>query len=138
MIGAIIAKKKVRSAFDALSRQNLDAFLAQWAEDATFIYPGGTVEGKEAVREWYQKFLDQFPLTSFTVKNICVQRICPIAVSNVVTAEWDLKLNNRDGEEFDNSGVTVINLKKGKAILVRNYTSDPEVEKRIWGELGQG
>ena len=40
MIGAIIAKKKARSGFDALSRHDIDAFLAHWAEDGIFIYPG--------------------------------------------------------------------------------------------------
>jgi len=48
MIGSIIIKNKVRAAFAALGRRDISSFLAQWAEDATFIYPsavsaGGTV-----------------------------------------------------------------------------------------------
>ena len=145
MIGAIIAKKKVQSAFDSLSRQDLDAFLTNWAEDATFIYPSPTgpsfpnsipvIEGKEAIREWYKRFIEEWEVTSFTVKNICVQRLCTIVFgTNVVTAEWDLKVITKGGaKESNTSGVTVIALKKGKATEVRVYecAGDP-----IWRVIG--
>ena len=143
MIGAIIAKRKARSGFDSLSQHDLDAFLAHWAEEATFVYPGnlsvsGEMKGKEAIREWFQRFIDQFPLSSFTLKNICVQNIFALGGTNVLAVEWDVKLNNRDGEEFNNSGVTVISLKGRKAILVRDYIFDLELAKRAWGESGKG
>ena len=138
MIGAIVAKRKARSGFDALSRHDLDKFLADWADDATFIYPGdlpvsGEIEGKEAIREWFRKFMDQFPLSSFTVRNICVQNIFAFGGTNVLAVEWDVKLTNRDEEEIENSGVTTISLKRGKAILVRDYIFDSEAAKRGWG-----
>lgn len=142
MIGATIAKKKVRSAFESITRHDLDAFLANWAEDATFIYPGsqaisGEVKGKKAIEERYRKFVQQFPLTSFTVKNICVQNIFALGGTNVLAVEWDIKLSNREGESFENSGVTMINLKKSKATLVRNYITDSEVERIVWGQVDQ-
>jgi len=66
MIGAIIAKRKARSSFDCLNRRELHAFLRDWADDATFVYPGnlsvsGTMEGKPAIDDWFQKFMTQFP-----------------------------------------------------------------------------
>ena len=139
MIGAIIAKKKARSGFDNLSLHDLDKFFADWSSGATFIYPGnlsvsGEFHGKEAIQEWFQRFIDQFPLSSFTLKNICVQNIFALGGTNVLAIEWDVRLNSRDGEEFNNSGVTVITLKGRKAILVRDYCFDLEVSKRAWGE----
>ena len=140
MIGAIIAKKKARSGFDALNRRDLDAFLANWGEAATYIYPGnlsvsGEFEGKEAIKEWCQKFMEQFPQVIFDIKNICVQKIFSIDFStNVVTVEWDGSFTNNDGKEFKNSGVTVINIKKGKVVLVRQYIFDAETAKIAWGE----
>ena len=143
MIGAIIAKKKARSAFESLSRHDLDAFLAGWAEDATLVHPSPTgpsfqtampdIEGKEAIREWYQKFIEEWPVTSFTVKNICVQSIFAFGGTNVVAVEWGLKVITKGGKESDTSGVTVITLKKGKATEVREY----ECERYpIWAAIG--
>ena len=138
MIGAIIAKKKARSGFDSLSRHDLDKFLADWADDAMFICPGnlsvsGEINGKEAIREWFMKYIDQFPISSFNLKNVFVENIFALGGTNTIAVEWDVKLNNRDGEEFDNSGVTIISLKGGKAVLVRDYISDLEVTRKAWG-----
>lgn len=38
MIGAMIVKAKVRGSFDVISH-DLDKFMANWADDATLIYP---------------------------------------------------------------------------------------------------
>lgn len=138
MIGAIIAKRKVRSAFDPLNRRDLSGFLANWREDATFIYPGnlsvsGRVEGKKAIEQWFQKFLEQFPKVNFTVKNVFVQNIFAFSATNVFALEYDVTLTNREGRSFQKSGVAVIHAKEGKAILVREYI-DTEVDRKAWGE----
>lgn len=139
MIGAMMAKKKVCRAFDALSRQDLDAFLANWSENATLVRPSPAgpgfpdpippIEGKEAIKEWYEGFIGKWELASFIIKNVCVKRTCPLAFgTNVVTVEWDLKLITKgEADESTTSGVTVIELKKGKATEVRVYecSGDP-------------
>jgi ketosteroid isomerase-like protein len=139
MIGAIIVKSKVRSAFAALNRRDLPAFLSGWAEDATFIYPGnlsasGKLEGKKAIEGWFRKYLEQFPTLKFTLKNVSVQNIFALGGTNVVAVEWDINLTNREGKDFQNSGVTIISVKKGRVILVCDYIFDTEVLKRAWGE----
>ncbi len=40
MIGAVIAKRRGSSGFDALSRHDLAKIMAAWAEDGTFTFPG--------------------------------------------------------------------------------------------------
>ena len=40
MIGALIARRKASEGFEALNRRDLEVFLKDWADDATFIYPG--------------------------------------------------------------------------------------------------
>jgi len=127
VIAAIIAKRKVSSSFGSISRHDLDTFLADWSENATFIYPGslsvsGEMRGKQAIKGWFQKFVEQFPVSSFTVKNVCVANPFALGGTNVVAVEWDINVKNRDGEEFQNSGVTVISLKGRKAVLVRDFT----------------
>ena len=140
MIGAIIAKRKARASFECLNRRDIEGFLADWSEDAHFIHPGdlpisGEMETKEAAREWFQKFLDQFPGIGFSLNSVCVQNICAFGGTNVVTAEWDIVLTDHQGQEWRNKGMTVINTKKGKVVLVRNYVFDLEVHKKAWGGI---
>jgi ketosteroid isomerase-like protein len=51
MIGALVAKKALAHAFDALNRHDLPKFMSAWRDDGTFVYPGeipesGTFQGK--------------------------------------------------------------------------------------------
>ena len=140
MIGAIIAKKKARASFECLNRRDIDGFLAGWAEDAHFFHPGnvpgisGETENKEAAREWLQKFMDRFPSMIMSPNSICVQNLCPARRNNVVMVEWDIDLRDVHDQEWQNKGITVINVVKGKVVLVRNYIFDLEVHAKAWGE----
>ena len=40
MLGALIAKHKVRSAFSYFNDRNMEKFLSLWDDNAIFIYPG--------------------------------------------------------------------------------------------------
>ena len=139
MIGTIIAKSKIRSGFNSLNQHDMDTFLAAWADDATFIYPGnlsvsGEIKGKKAIEEWFRKFMEQYPQVNFTLKHICLQNIFDMTGTNHIAVEWDISLKNKDGKEFQNSGVTTINLKMGKAILIRDFIFDIETARKAWGE----
>ncbi len=139
MIGTLIAKKKVSSAYGALNRRDIAAFIADWTDDCAFIFPGnlpisGTMKGRAAVETWFQNFLKQFPKARFTVKDICAKNTFDLVGTNVITSHWVLDLTNRDGKEVQNSGVTVINLRLGKAFLVKDYLFDPDTTLRTaWG-----
>lgn len=133
MFGAIIARRKVRSAVDALSLQDIDAFLDYWADEAIFSWatPNGPgfseqgikMEGKEAIREWFQAFVGQWEYATFMVKNVCVKRLCPLAFGdNILMVEWDLLLKAREKPtDISSSGVAVIEVRGGKAGEVRVY-----------------
>ena len=91
MIGAIIAKKKVRSAFANLQRRDLPAFLANVAEDSTFVVPGnisvsGTIKGKKQIEEWWGKFMEQCPKVNCALKNVYVKNIFAFFATNVAVA----------------------------------------------------
>ena len=140
MIGALIAKSKVTSSYDLLNNRDINSFLASWSDDATFIFPGGTsaggeFKGKEAIKEWFQKLLDQFPTFKNTPKNVCVKNVLDLVGTNVVTAEWDEDMITTDGTKVQLSGVTVITLKFGKATHVRDYIFNSDEELRqAWSE----
>jgi ketosteroid isomerase-like protein len=139
MIGAIIAKMKTRSAFEALNQRDFPKFSAAWRDDCVFIYPGdvkmsGKHEGKAAIEKWFKKFLEQFPQIHFSLKNVCVDNILDFVGTNTVAVHWDLKMTNRDGAKIKNSGVTVITIKFGKALYVKDFFFDSnETVKNAWG-----
>lgn len=139
MIGALIAKYKISSAFDALNNRDFEAFLAGWRDDCTFIYPGdlpvsGKMEGKPAIEKWFKNFLDQFPKIKFTVKNVCVDNVFDFMGTNTVAAHWDIEYTNKDGKEIQNSGVSIIKIKFGKALFVKDYIFDTgDKFKTAWG-----
>lgn len=141
MIGAIIAKQSVSSAFAALNRRDLASFMKTWSKDATWVYPGdlsvsGKFVGKSAVQGWFEKFMQQYPKIQFTVNNICVANIFALGGNNAMAAQWDLALTNRQGAGFQNSGVTVLTIKNAQVVLGRDYLqqSGGEDFRRIWGE----
>ena len=140
MIGAIIAKRLASSGFDALNRHDLAKFMAAWAEDATFTYPGnvsmsGETKGKKAIQAWFTKMMEQFPKIDFTVKEVFVSNIFALGGTNNIAVEWDIALTNREGKEFQNSGVTTIRIKGGKAVAIRDYLFNTAILKEGWGEV---
>ena len=139
MIGALIAKQKIASGYDALNNRDVEAFLAAWRDDCTFIYPGdlpisGKMEGKSAIEKWFKNFFDQFPKIKYTLKNVCVDNVFDFMGTNTVAVHWDSEYTNKDGKEFQNSGVSIIKIKFGKAECVKDYYFDTgDKFKTAWG-----
>ena len=103
MIGALIAKYKINHAYDALNRRDFEAFLSDWRDDCTFVYPGdlpvsGKFEGKDAIAKWFKNFLEQFPKLTFTVKNLCVDNVFDFVGTNTVAAHWEYRLHKQRWE----------------------------------------
>ncbi len=129
MIRAVVARKAIASAFEAMNRHDLPKFMSAWRDDGVFIYPGeipasGTFRGKSAVEGWFRDFFEQFPGIQFDVQDICVRNIFALTGTNVVAVHWSIHLTNRQGRVGENSGVTVINVKGGKVILVKDFIFD--------------
>lgn len=129
MIGAFVAKKAIANAFEAMNRHDLSGFMSGWRDDGVFIYPGeipasGTFQGKSVVEGWFRNFFEQFPKIQFDVQDICVRNIFALTGNNVVAVHWNIQLTNRDGREGQNSGVTVITIKGGKVLLVKDFIFD--------------
>lgn len=139
MIGAIMAKKLASRGFDRINKRDLDSFMSGFGDDAVFVYPetvsaGGTFKGKKAIREWFERCLKQFPEFTFSVKNKFVENLFAVGATNTVAVQWDFHCKNRDGVETSNKGVTVIHVKRGKAVLVQDYIQNGKTHKAAWGE----
>jgi len=139
MIGAIIAKRMARSGFDALNRHDLDKSMAGWAEDATWTFPGniplsGETKGKKAIEAAFAKWMERFPKIDFTVKEVFVSNIFALGATNNIAAEWDIVETDREGKEFHNSGVTIIRVKGGKVVAIKEYIFDADALEEAWGK----
>jgi len=140
MIGALIAKSKVTSSYDLLNNRDIKSFLANWHDDAMWIYPGnisagGEFKGKLAIEKWFQKIFEQFPTMKITPKNVCVKNILDLVGTNVVSVEWDEENINKDGNKVQFTGVTVITLKFGKATHAIDYIFNTDEDlKKAWSE----
>lgn len=138
MIGALVARRSLAKAFDALNHHDLPKFMSAWRDDGTFIYPGdipesGAFKGKNAVEGWFRHFFEQFPKIQFNIQDVCVRNLCDVSGTNVVAVHWDIHLTNREGREGQNSGVTVVRIEHGQAYLVKDYIFDlGENFRRIW------
>ena len=140
MIGALIAKSKVNSSYDLLNSRDIKSFLANWHDESTWVYPGsisasGEFKGKKAIEEWFQKYLGQFTSVKIIPKSVCVKNIFDFLGTNVVAVNWNEELTNKDGNQFQFTGVTVINLKFGKATHAQDYIFNTGEElRKAWGE----
>jgi ketosteroid isomerase-like protein len=129
MIGALVARKALAGAFDALNRHDLPKFMSALRDDGVFVYPGeipesGTFQGKSAVEGWFRHFFQQFQGIRFDIQDLCVRNIFDLFGTNVVAVHWDVQLTNREGRVGQNSGVTVVNIKRGKVFLVKDFIFD--------------
>lgn len=141
-IGAIIARQAVISGFDALNERDIGKFMKAWGEHSTWIYPGnvsagGRYVGKDKVQKWFEKFQDQFPQMKFILNHLGVGNIFALGGNNVISAQWDLELVNKDGMSFTNSGVTLLTIKGGKVVQGQDFMTktDGNEYKKAWGEL---
>ena len=144
MIGALLAKWMVPAAFKAASRHDIEAVLKNYSDDIIFVYPGdvsasGTYRGKDEVRTFFQQWFEQFPTIRFTVKSVAVSNLFDLIGNNVIAIEWEIDIVNRDGLAFHNSGVSMITVRRGKAVYTQEYISDTGEDFRaVWGEGKRG
>ena len=141
MIGAILAKRGVAAAYDAMNRRALPAIVADWHEEAVFTYPGdvsasGTFEGKSVIEAWFRRYLEQFREVSFEVHDVCVRDIFDIVGNNVIIGHWDVQVASQDGQRGGWSGVSILRLQRGKVISLKDIIFDVGGDfRRCWGAL---
>jgi len=128
-----------RSGFDTLNRHDLAKSMAGWSEDGTWIFPGnipisGETKGKKAIEAAFAKWMERFPKINFTIKEIFVSNIFALGATNNIAVEWDIEEADREGKEFHNSGVTIIRVKGGKVVAIKEYIFDADSLEEAWGK----
>ena len=142
MIGALVAKRAIKSAFEALNEGNLDKFTKAWSKDFIFIYPGrvkagGKFTGSVDARSWFENFIMQFPQRKFTINRVGVTNMFDMAGNNTIFAELNVELTNKSGYNCSNSGISMIRLKKGKVVSAEDFLRmiDGEEYEKGWEDF---
>ena len=135
MLGALIAKSRVRSGFAAIARGDLEAFVSVFAEDGEVIYPTkGSIKGKEAIRAFFRHFMETFPTVDVIVHNVGVENIFDLIGNNVVFTHFEVRTTNRKGNTFRQEGVQRIKIRHGKLTLLHYVFFDTENLLHAWKE----
>jgi ketosteroid isomerase-like protein len=139
MIGAMLAKRGVAEGYNAMNRRDLPAMMADWHDDAVFIYPGdipasGTFEGKSAIEAWFRRYFEWFPEVRFEVHDVCVRDIFDLVGNNVIIGHWNVQVTNREGQTGRWSGVSIFTLQRGKVVALKDIIFDVgDKFRRCWG-----
>jgi ketosteroid isomerase-like protein len=132
MIGAVIIRRMVRSAFEMMNRGDVDSLMSGWADDAIFDFPsimsvGGTLKGKKEIAAGFRMAFEVYPKRKYVVRDICFQEVFPLLSilfgTYVIMADWTAELTNKEGKELKFDGLTVIHGRRNKHTHVRDYIS---------------
>jgi ketosteroid isomerase-like protein len=139
MIGAIILKLALRGAMDDLNKRNKEKIIASFADDATIIYPGrmsvsGVRKGKAAIKEFFDKYFDQFPEEHCVAKETYIKNILALGLSNTIAIRFQKRIANKAGQTFENSGISVLTLRRGKVVEMQDFYFDVETLHKMYGE----
>ena len=140
MIGALLVKMKGRAGGAYLNSREIDKFLKDWRDDAVFVYPGSTPvsgvhRGKKRIRQWWMTFYEQFPTSHFTTNGVYVKNIMSFLPSNKMAIEWEVQVTNKDGEDFNNKGVSLVTIQGGRIARFEDFISDQTTLERAWSTL---
>ena len=139
MIGAIILKVALRGAMDDLNKRQKEKIIASFADDAVIIYPGrmsvsGVRKGKAAIKEFFDKYFDQFPEEHCVAKETYIKNILALGLSNTIAIRFQKRLTNKAGQTFENSGISVLKIRWGKVVEMQDFYFDVETLAKMYGE----
>jgi ketosteroid isomerase-like protein len=79
-------------------------------------------------------WMAHYPKINFTVKEVFVSNIFAMGATNNIAVEWDIDVTNLKGKEIHNSGVTIMRVKGGKAVAIKEYIFNTDIMKEGWVE----
>jgi ketosteroid isomerase-like protein len=139
MIGAVILKLALRGAMNDLNHRRKDKIIANYADDAVLIYPGkfsmsGTRKGKAAIKEFFDKYFDQFAEEHCVASETYVKNIFALRLTNSIAIRFHTKRTNKAGMVLENTGITRLKLKGRKVVELQDFYFDMDTLQKMWGE----
>lgn len=94
------------------------------AEDADLDFPGSeTVRGCRRIIIFLKAVLRKYPELKFIIENIIVDE-------GVAAVVWSNTGKFKSGERYNNRGITLVQVREGKIVLISDYFKDTSFLKR--------
>ena len=118
MINENSYKEIAVSVFEAMNTSNFSEFEKNAADDLSFEFPGADrVEGVKRVILFFKVLLRKYNNLTFTVSEVIVenQKACVI---------WTNRGEQKNGEAYINSGITLFHFIDNKVSFISDYFKD--------------
>ena len=93
----------------------MDAILADFAEEANFVVPGQTVQGKAEIRNFVRQHFADYTHIEVTLRRVISQGL-------QAAIEWQWKEQHRPtGDRSQADDVIIFQVKNGKIVYWREY-----------------
>ncbi|MEQ8168662.1 MAG: nuclear transport factor 2 family protein [Candidatus Eremiobacterota bacterium] len=105
--------------FNLINEKKWDELLEYFTEDSFFIFPGssplgGTYKGLKELKRFFRKMAIAVPDITFTIINI-------IGTEKFIAVQWENKGKTRKKIDYENQGVTIMEISGNKIISMRDY-----------------
>ena len=94
----------------------------------------GKHHGVENIRKWWEKFFIQFPESKFTCNRVLIKNCFAFGASNEIALDWSVVAMSKDQKKFTNSGVSIVQIKRGKIVHFKDYFFSTAELSEAWGE----
>ena len=111
--------------FKLINEKKWDELLEYFTEDSFFVFPGssplgGVYKGLNELKRFFRKMAIAVPDITFKIINI-------IASDNLIAVQWENKGKTRKKMDYENQGVTVIEIADNKIVSMRDYLDTEKI-----------
>jgi len=124
-----MVQRKVRSAFDDLSRGNYGTVVQISHRNVHHVFAGdhplgGERHSRDAVKEWFERLFRLFPQLRFEVRDVLVKGW---PWNTKVAVAWVAQVTPLVGEPYANEGVHLIQFRWGRLMYFHAYEDSQKV-----------
>ena len=106
--------------FQVLNERDLDETDTLLDSRTEFFFPKTKpIIGKDRILKFLNIFFRQYPEIIFTVERVIHQ-------GDQAAVHWTNRGTNRRKEPYENEGVTILEIKKGKIVFISDFFKDTE------------
>lgn len=107
-----------KSVFEALNTNDFTELEDNFSDDVKFNFPGtNEIVGKKRVIIFMKTLKRKFPVLRFEIHDMLID-------NNKACAIWTNKGENNEGEDYKNSGVTILKFEKDHIVYISDYFKD--------------
>ena len=108
----------VNAFFDFINRRDLDMLADLLTDDAEFYFPKTQpLLGKKQIVRFFRILFRQYPVLTFRVRREILNK-------EKAAIHWTNRGHNRKGVPYENEGVTILEMERGKIRYISDFFKD--------------